>query len=221
MRWRCRTARARRHRAVRWCVASVYKAPLTSSYRGLSYSDPFGLCPGPPCWHPYNWDFSWSNLKRWFTDAWSGRAAGTGPAKASEVGYDAAMIAGAPGNGMVVRGAAAAVAGAAAASTAGVGVGTKVYRVYGGDSKQMGYYWTTVNPNATSNYAAKAGLPLGNKMESVVEGVITDATGITTTTAAPGAHGPGGMPEVQIPDAATRVKVVKAPCVRLVVAWPA
>lgn len=29
---------------MRWCAASIYKAPLISSYRGLSYSDPFGLC---------------------------------------------------------------------------------------------------------------------------------------------------------------------------------
>jgi hypothetical protein len=28
---------------VRWCAASIYKAPITSSYRGLNYSDPFGL----------------------------------------------------------------------------------------------------------------------------------------------------------------------------------
>ncbi len=38
---------------MRWYAASIYKAPLTSSYRGLSYSDPFGLCPievdGVPC----------------------------------------------------------------------------------------------------------------------------------------------------------------------------
>lgn len=32
---------------MRWCAASIYKAPLTSSYRGLNYSDPFGLCVGP------------------------------------------------------------------------------------------------------------------------------------------------------------------------------
>jgi len=29
---------------MQWCAACIYKAPLTSSYRGLSYSDPFGLC---------------------------------------------------------------------------------------------------------------------------------------------------------------------------------
>jgi len=45
MYWKSNTARAEKHRAVRWYAASIYKAPLTSSYRGLSYSDPFGLCP--------------------------------------------------------------------------------------------------------------------------------------------------------------------------------
>ena len=88
-----------------------------------------------------------------------------------------------------------------------VGVGTTVYRVIGGESKQMGEYWTTVNPNATAGYAAGAGLPTENAMTEVVEGVITDARGITVTTAAPGAHGPGGLPEVRIPNASEKVQV--------------
>jgi hypothetical protein len=34
---------------MQWCAACIYKAPLTSSYRGLSYSDPFGLCIEDAC----------------------------------------------------------------------------------------------------------------------------------------------------------------------------
>ena len=95
----------------------------------------------------------------------------------------------------------------AASAASEVGVGSKVYRVFGGDSKQMGTFWTTANPSTTANFAAKAGLPAENALSSVVEGVITDARGIRVTTAAPGARGPGGINEVQIPNAAAQVKV--------------
>jgi hypothetical protein len=44
-------------------------------------------------------------------------------------------------------------------------------------------------------------------MTNVVEGVITDMSGVKVTQAAPGARGPGGINEVQIPDAAKQVKV--------------
>lgn len=126
--------------------------------------------------------------------------------KWSGILYGGAMIAGAPGNGMAVRGAAGAVAGAAAGA-AEVGVGTKVYRVYGGQSKQMGGFWSTANPNTTAGFAAKAGLPAENQMTNVVEGVITDMSGVNVTRAAPGARGPGGITEVQIPNATKQVKV--------------
>ena len=44
-------------------------------------------------------------------------------------------------------------------------------------------------------------------MTDVVEGTITDMTAVKVTNAAAGAHGPGGLPEVQIPNAARQVKV--------------
>src|SRR5690349_16982618 len=68
------------------------------------------------------------------------------------------------------------------AGTPPVGVGTTVYRVYGGESRQMGTYWTTVNPNATRNFAAGAGLPTQNQMTSVVQGRITDMSGVRVTS---------------------------------------
>jgi hypothetical protein len=41
----------------------------------------------------------------------------------------------------------------------------------------------------------------------VVEGVITDMSGVNVTRAAPGARGAGGITEVQIPNATKQVKV--------------
>jgi len=88
-----------------------------------------------------------------------------------------------------------------------IGVGTKVYRVYGGKATQLGRSWTTVDPNATPDYAAHAGLPAENSRTSVVTGVITDMTDVSVTKAVPGASGPGGITEVVIPNAAKQVKV--------------
>jgi hypothetical protein len=170
----------------------------SSVYRGLNYSDPFGLCPDPNkpwCSSPAYAIMRFFGASDATADKWSG------------ILYGGAMIAGAPGNGMAVRGAAGAAAASAAARTAEVGVGTTVYRVYGGQSKQMGTFWTTANPSATPDFAAKAGLPAENQMTNVVEGVITDMSGVKVTQAAPGARGPGGINEVQIPDAAKQVKV--------------
>ena len=116
-----------------------------------------------------------------------------------QVGRDAANIFGAMAGGTL--------GGGRTVATPPVGVGTTVYRVYGGESRPMGTYWTTVNPNATRNFAAGAGLPSQNQMTNVVQGRITDMSGVRVTTAAPGAHGPGGLPEVQIPNAAQQVNV--------------
>ena len=71
----------------------------------------------------------------------------------------------------------------------------------------MGASWTTVNPSSTPDYAAKAGLPQGNTAEYVAEGTITDMTDVKVTTAAPGAQGPGGIPEVVIPNAKAKAKI--------------
>jgi hypothetical protein len=69
--------------------------------------------------------------------------------------------------------------------------------------------WTTENPSATPDFAAKAGLPAQNQMTNVVQGRITDMSGVKVTRATPGARGPGGMIEVQIPNAAKQVKVTE------------
>lgn len=96
-------------------------------------------------------------------------------------------------------------AGGAAGSQAAVG--TRVYRGFGGGAKQMGRSWTTVDPNATVDFPAKAGLPSQNTMTHVVEGTLVEATGTRVTTAVAGARGPGGLPEIVIPDAKAQVDV--------------
>ena len=62
----------------------------------VNFSDPFGVCSQAdgwkePCWRPKDLG-SWSSWKQWASNAWSGRAAGTGPASARGVAYDAAMV---------------------------------------------------------------------------------------------------------------------------------
>jgi RHS repeat-associated protein len=99
------------------------------------------------------------------------------------------------------------LAGSQAAASGEAQVGTKVYRAFGGESKQMGRFWTTVDPNTTSGFAAKAGLPAGNAVTSVVEGTLTNKAGTVVTTAIPGAQGPGGLPEIQIPFPRAQVDV--------------
>jgi putative transposase len=66
-----------------------------------------------------------------------------------------------------------------------------------------------VNPNILADYAGQAGLPIQNAMTGVVDGVITDMSGVSVTRAAAGARGPGGMIEVVIPDAAAKVRVTR------------
>jgi hypothetical protein len=51
-------------------------------------------------------------------------------------------------------------------------------------------------------------LPTENSLTNVVKGVITDSRGLVVTTAKPGARGPGGIREVQIPDASKQVRII-------------
>jgi RHS repeat-associated protein len=67
----------------------------------VNFSDPFGLCTRKdgwkePCWRPKDLT-SWTSWKQWFSDAWTGRAAETGPADARQVASEAADITGAVG----------------------------------------------------------------------------------------------------------------------------
>jgi hypothetical protein len=93
------------------------------------------------------------------------------------------------------------------AAKGGVGEGTKVYRVWGDGAAANGRLWTTVNPGSVPNYQGAAVLPSQNTGRFVSEGVIQDATGITTRSSLPLGGNPGGLPEVLIPNPASQVRL--------------
>jgi RHS repeat-associated protein len=91
-------------------------------------------------------------------------------------------------------------------------LGEKVYRVYSGDSQPFGQYWSPVDPRTVPNYRDAAGLPSkpGEAMNTgrfVIEGRITNPTGIKLGPASPLHGNRGGLPEYKIPDAASQVHV--------------
>jgi hypothetical protein len=72
-----------------------------------------------------------------------------------------------------------------------------------------GRSWTTVNPGALSNYRGAAGLPSQNTGRFVSEGLIQDATGVTTRSSLPLGGNLGGLPEVLIPTPASQVQLIR------------
>jgi hypothetical protein len=66
---------------------------------------------------------------------------------------------------------------------------------------------TTSGRTYTPNYRGAAGLPSQNTGRFVSEGVIQDATGITTRSSLPLGGNPGGLPEVLIPNPANQVRL--------------
>ncbi len=123
---------------------------------------------------------------------------------------------------LTVASAAIPAAGAAAGTEAatagtlenGVDVGTQLFRVFGGDATAFGNpagaFFTTVDRSAVADFRAAAGLFPGNTGQFVLEGTLTDGTGVTAGTAAPGPGGVGGtIPEVIVPDAASKINVTR------------
>ena len=72
-----------------------------------------------------------------------------------------------------------------------------------------GRSWTPVNPASVPNYRSAAGLPVQNTGRFVTEGVITDATGVTTRGAIPLHGNPGGLPEIVVPNPSTQIRVIR------------
>ena len=86
--------------------------------------------------------------------------------------------------------------------------GTTVYRVFGGEAKGVGQYWTTVNPGSVANYRSTAGLFPGNTGQFVIQGALTDTSGVTFQFAAPGPGGlGGGLPEVFVPNPGSQIDI--------------
>ena len=103
----------------------------------------------------------------------------------------------------------AAAAEAEMAAEDGAQTGTRVFRVWGDGSGPNGSYWTTTDPSTVQDFRAVAGLPDANTGRFVSEGILTDSSGVTSTPggAASGAGGPGGLPEVVIPNPAQQVQL--------------
>ncbi|MBL0319079.1 MAG: DUF637 domain-containing protein [Alphaproteobacteria bacterium] len=88
-----------------------------------------------------------------------------------------------------------------------ISAGTKIYRVYGENNIPLGQSWTTVDPAGIIDYRNLAGLPDLNTGRFVLEGTITDSTGITIRQALPLDGNVGGLSELLIPNAETQIKI--------------
>ncbi|HRY49543.1 MAG TPA: RHS repeat-associated core domain-containing protein [Candidatus Paceibacterota bacterium] len=82
--------------------------------------------------------------------------------------------------------------------TGGLRKGAKVYRVFGGDARGEGSFWTTVNPESVYDFRAAAGLPGNNAGNWVAQGRITSTVGVRYGPAAPGPTTPPGA--IQVPE---------------------
>jgi RHS repeat-associated protein len=107
----------------------------------------------------------------------------------------------------VAKGVANAVDDGARSATADIAEGTKVYRVFGENNNPLGQSWTRIDPSSSPDYRNLAGLPDVNTGRFVIEGVVTDTTGITTRSALPLDGNIGGLDEVLIPHAANQVRI--------------
>ena len=83
--------------------------------------------------------------------------------------------------------------------------------------EQSAMYGMTAQTTATAsagaasneNYRSAAGLPAENAGRFVLEGILNNTRGVTFRPALPGAGGPGGLPELVIPNAAKQVTVTR------------
>jgi hypothetical protein len=94
-------------------------------------------------------------------------------------------------------------------STAGqVQEGMQLFRVFGGEARGLGQYYTTVNPSSVPNYRSAAGLYPGNSGGFLLEGTLNNTNGVVFGAAKAGPRGVGGgLPEVFVPNAASQITV--------------
>jgi RHS repeat-associated protein len=87
--------------------------------------------------------------------------------------------------------------------------GTVVYRVFGDAARPFGRSWTTIDPGTVGDFRVAAGLPAENTGRFVIQGVLNSVEGVTTRTALRIGENTGGLPEVVIPNAASKVDVLR------------
>ena len=88
-------------------------------------------------------------------------------------------------------------------------VGTKLYRVWGGESGPYGESWTHVDPRTVSNFRNAAGLPEQNTGRFVSEGVLRSREGVYCRSASRIGSNRGGLPETVVPNAAGQVELLR------------
>ena len=98
---------------------------------------------------------------------------------------------------------------AASAACSDVANGTKVFRVFGENNNPLGQSWTRVDPSTVSDYRNLAGLPDVNTGRFVIEGTITDTTGIMARSALPLDGNIGGLDELVIPNPSVQVYITR------------
>ena len=86
------------------------------------------------------------------------------------------------------------------ASATGPMEGATLYRAFGNDARAIGQSWTTVAPDAVTDFRAAAGLFDGNSAEFVMTARLNTSTGFTVRQSLPGPTTPPGaltVPEVR------------------------
>jgi hypothetical protein len=132
---------------------------------------------------------------------------------AADVTSVAATVVGGAG---AVRSVACGLSGAGRALAADAGdVGAAdsyIYRVSGGDARQMGHSWTSEDPSTMANPRDRLGPPDKNSGRWLNKGYVTDWTGVRSK-----AHGAdpldgnrGGGPELLVPDPSHQIWIVRS-----------
>jgi hypothetical protein len=88
-----------------------------------------------------------------------------------------------------------------------VGVGQRVFRVWGDGSRPWGRSWTTVDPRTVANYRDLAGLPSQNSGRFVSEGILDNVQGVTTRGALRLDGTTGGLHEVLVPNPQSQIRL--------------
>jgi RHS repeat-associated protein len=88
-------------------------------------------------------------------------------------------------------------------------VGDPVYRVWGGDARPNGTFWTRTNPNEVPDYRKSASLPDENTGEWLSEGILKDTSGVEVTPGGATAlrPGEGGVDELKVTDPSKSIEV--------------
>jgi RHS repeat-associated protein len=84
------------------------------------------------------------------------------------------------------------------ATTVGIQKGAIIYRVFGGEARALGRSWTTVAPDAVSDFRAAAGLFEGNTGKFVITARLKSLEGLSVQHSLPGPMTPPGA--LQIPE---------------------